>query len=104
MNLFGDDALEDRLELIREMLGDWKKSELQLRLEAEGWELISNFSIAINTDEESSSLADLKEVYGGRYGRIRFEQAYNSCAIPMDGQRWVAIYTKPLLLTEICGV
>ncbi len=63
----------------------WRKSGLQERLEAEGWEFFSNC-----TSGDSSFLPQLYETYK----EVRFADAYDSKASPLRNMQAVYVREK----------
>lgn len=58
---------------------EWKKSRLELRMEKQGWRLLTNISGELDI-EGAQTLAKIRE----KYGQIRvFENAYDSEGNPL---------------------
>ena len=88
---------ESIIDFVREELRNWKKSPLQLQLESEGWEWLTNYRIASEDDfnpEGDPTLNELKRIYDHRYPEVRFEQSYDANATPLSKEDTIAIYIR----------
>ncbi len=94
----------------------WKKPDLQIRLEAEGWTFLENEPAADNDSDSGlpgsvaaapigrrvivPTRSELQERYRTVYKEVRLEEACDICGYPLSGAEIVAVYARGRIKPE----